>query len=110
MIPLLADLDREWRGGQNQFLLLLKGLYQRGHKAELLTVRWSSLGDRASKAGICVHYTSRDALRLPAAATMRKRMDDKRFDVGHVNESIALTWRWLCRRQRRAPVLYSSRV
>src|SRR5260370_21768637 len=103
MIPLLADLDREWRGGQNQFLLLLKGLYQRGHKAELLTARWSSLGDRASKAGICVHYTSRDALRLPAAATMRKLTDDKRFDVVHVNESHALTSSRVSRAHRRSP-------
>jgi len=27
MIPLLVDLEQEWRGGQNQFFLLLKGLY-----------------------------------------------------------------------------------
>src|ERR1700747_1002075 len=66
MIPLLVDLEEEWRGGQNQFYLLLKGLYQRGHAAELLAAKGSSLGHRARKAGICVHYTSRESLRLRA--------------------------------------------
>jgi len=110
MIPLLVDLEREWRGGQNQFLLLLKGLYERGHAAELLTVKGSSLGYRAWKAGICVHYTSRDVLRLPAAAAMRRLMSDCRFDVVHVNESHALTAAWMSRAHRQAPLLISRRV
>src|SRR5260221_10066721 len=110
MIPLLVDLDREWRGGQNQFLLLLKGLYERGHAAELLTAKGSSLGHRASKLGFCVHYTSRDTLRLPAAAAIRGLMSDGRFDVVHVNESHALTAAWMSRAHRRAPLLISRRV
>ena len=110
MIPLLVDLDREWRGGQNQFLLLLKALHQRGHAAELLTAKGSSLGHRASKAGICVHCTTREALLLPAAVAMRRLMGDCRFDVVHVNESHALTAAWLARAQRRAPLLISRRV
>lgn len=110
MIPLLVDLDREWRGGQNQFLLLLKGLYERGHAAELLTAKGSSLGHRASKLGFCVHYTSRNGLRLPAAAKMRTLMSDGRFDMVHVNESHALTAAWMSRAHRRAPLLISRRV
>jgi glycosyltransferase involved in cell wall biosynthesis len=110
MIPLLVDLDREWRGGQNQFLLLLKGLYERGHAAELLTAKGSSLGHRASKLGFCVHYTSRNGLRMPAAAKMRTLMSDGRFDVVHVNESHALTAAWMSRAHRRAPLLISRRV
>lgn len=110
MIPLLIDLDREWRGGQNQFLLLLKGLYERGHAAELLTAKGSSLGHRASKLGFCVHYTSRDGLRLPAAQKIRSLMSDGRFDVVHVNESHALTAAWLSRAHHRAPLLISRRV
>ena len=110
MIPLLVDLDEEWRGGQNQFLLLLKGLYERGHAAELLTAKGSSLGHRAAKAGICVHYTSRGGLRLPAAAKMRALMSDGRFDVVHVNESHALTAAWLSRAHKKTPLLTSRRV
>jgi glycosyltransferase involved in cell wall biosynthesis len=110
MIPLLVDLEQEWRGGQNQFFLLLKGLYERGHAAELLTAKGSSLGHRASKAGICVHYTSRGKLRLPAAAMMRRLMSDGRFDLVHVNESHALTAAWLSRAHRQVPLLVSRRV
>jgi glycosyltransferase involved in cell wall biosynthesis len=110
MIPLLVDLETEWRGGQNQFLLLLKGLYERGHAAELLTAKGSLLGHRASKASICVHYTSRDRLRLTAAVKMRELMSDRRFDLVHVNESHALTAAWLSRAQRKVPLLISRRV
>jgi glycosyltransferase involved in cell wall biosynthesis len=110
MIPLLVDLEREWRGGQNQFLLLLKGLYERGHAAELLTAKGSSLGHRASKLGFCVHYSSRDGLQVPAAAAIRRLMADGRFDLVHVNESHALTAAWLSRAHRRAPLLISRRV
>jgi glycosyltransferase involved in cell wall biosynthesis len=110
MIPLLVDLEREWRGGQNQFFLLLKGLYARGYAAELLAAKGSSLGHRAAKAGFCVHYTSRDNLRLPAARKIRSLMSDGRFDLVQVNESHALTAAWLARTHRRVPLLISRRV
>jgi glycosyltransferase involved in cell wall biosynthesis len=110
MIPLLVDLEREWRGGQNQFLLLLKGLYERGHAAELLTAKGSSLGHRAEKAGICVHYTSRHSLRITAARKVRRLMSDGRFDLVHVNESHALTAAWMARAHLRVPLLVSRRV
>jgi len=110
MIPLLVDLEQEWRGGQNQFYLLLKGLYERGHAAELLTAKGSSLGHRASKLGIAVHYTSRGGLRLPAARAIRSLLGDGRFDLIHVNESHALTAAWLSRAHRQMPLLISRRV
>ena len=110
MIPLLIDLEPEWRGGQNQFLLLLKGLYEQGHAAELLAAKGSSLGHRASKLGVCVHYTSRDKLRVPAARKVRELMSDGRFDLVHVNESHALTAAWLAAAHRRVPLLFSRRV
>ena len=109
MIPLLVDLEREWRGGQNQFLLLLKGLYERGHAAELLAAKGSSLGHRAEKAGFCVHYTSRRSL-LAAAGKVRALTRDGRFDAVHVNESRALSAAWLALAHRRAPLVISRRV
>src|ERR1700752_423617 len=109
MIPLLVDLEEEWRGGQNQFYLLLKGLYQRGHGAELLAAKGSSLGHRARKAGICVHYTSRESLRLRAALKIRGLMAGLRFDLLHVNESQALSAAWMARVQNRVPLLISRR-
>ena len=110
MIPLLVDLEPEWRGGQNQFFLLMKGLYERGQAAELLAAKGSSLGHRASKAGFCVHYTSKDKLRLPAARKIRSLMGDGRFDVVHVNESHALSAAWLARAHRHGALLISRRV
>jgi L-malate glycosyltransferase len=110
MIPLLVDLEREWRGGQNQFLLLLKGLYERGHAAELLAAKGSSLGHRASKAGFCVHYTARGSMRLPAAMKVRALLRDGRFDLVHVNESHALTAVWMARAHRQMPLLVARRV
>lgn len=109
MIPLLVDLEREWRGGQNQFLLLLKGLYERGHAAELLAAKGSSLGHRAEKAGICVHYTSRHSL-LTASRKVRSLLKDGRFELVHVNEGHALSAAWLARTHRRVPLLISRRV
>ena len=69
MIPLLVDLDREWRGGQNQFLLLLKGLYERGHAAELLTAK--GLFARASR------FQAREfaSITLPAASCASRLLE-----------------------------------
>src|SRR5262249_45425959 len=108
MIPLLVDLEHEWRGGQNQFLLLLKGLYERGHAAELLAAKGSSLGHRAEKAGICVHYTPRRSL-LTASRKVRSLIEDGRFELVHANEGHALSAAWLARTHRRVPLLISRR-
>lgn len=110
MIPLLVDLETEWRGGQNQFLLLLKGLYERGHAAELLAATGSELGSRATKAGICVHYASRNWLRVAAALMIRRLLRDGRIDLVHVNESHALSAAWLANAHRRMPLLVARRV
>src|SRR5271155_3545772 len=67
MIPLIVDLEREWRGGQNQAFLLMKGLYERGHAAELVAAKGSSLGHRCKKEGFYVHYVTRGIFRLAAA-------------------------------------------
>jgi len=110
MIPLLVDLETQWRGGQNQFLLLLKGLYENGHAAELLAAKGSELGRRASQAGICVHYTLRDWLQAPAALMIRRLMRDGRIDLVHVNESHALSAAWMAKAHRCKPLLVARRV
>jgi len=35
MIPLIVDLETEWRGGQNQALLTAKGMRESGHDAQV---------------------------------------------------------------------------
>ena len=110
MIPLIVDLEMEWRGGQNQVLLLLKGLYERGHAAELIAVKGSFLQHRARKEGIYIHTVSRKIMRLSAAAKIRSVLSDGRIDLIHVNESHALTGAWLAGAHRKIPLIVSRRV
>jgi L-malate glycosyltransferase len=110
VIPLIVDLETEWRGGQNQALLLLKGLYQRGHAAELVAAHGSVLGHRAKKAGIFVHGVSRGVFRLAAAAKIRSILADGRIDLVYANEAHAVTAAWLGLAGRRLPFVASRRV
>ena len=110
MKPLLVDLETEWRGGQNQFLLLLEGLRERGHSPELLAVQGSALAQRAAEAGLSVHLASRRAARFGTVQKIRSLLADRRFDLVHVNESHALTAAWLARAHRRVPLIISRRV
>jgi glycosyltransferase involved in cell wall biosynthesis len=110
MIPLLVDLETEWRGGQNQAFLLIKGLYERGHAAELVAAKGSSLGHRCKKEGFYVHYVSRGAFRVAAAAKIRQVVSDGRIDLIHANEAHAVSAAWLSGATRKIPFVISRRV
>ena len=110
MIPLFVDLETEWRGGQSQALLLLKGLYERGHAAELVATHGSSLSHRAKKEGIYVHSVSRTLPQLAAASRIKSILADGRIELVHVNEAHALTAAWLAGAYRRLPLLSSRRI
>jgi glycosyltransferase involved in cell wall biosynthesis len=110
VIPLIVDLETEWRGGQSQAFLLLKGLYERGHAAELVAAHGSPLGHRAKKEGIYVHSVSRGRLRLAAAAKIRSVLADGRIELVHVNEAHALTAAWLALPKLHPPLVVSRRV
>ncbi|HXR34111.1 MAG TPA: glycosyltransferase family 4 protein [Verrucomicrobiae bacterium] len=104
------DLETEWRGGQSQALLLLMGLNERGHAAELVTAKGSPLGRRARSAGISVHEVSRAMLRLAAAHKIRWLLSGGRFHLLHANEAHALTAAWLAGAHRQLPLLSSRRI
>jgi glycosyltransferase involved in cell wall biosynthesis len=108
--PLLVDLEKAWRGGQNQALLLLKGLRARDHQAELVAAEESALGERAAASGVPVHFVSREMLRLPAAWKIRELLRSGRFDLVHANEAHAVTAAWLAGAHRRVPFVISRRV
>ena len=110
MKPLLVDLETEWRGGQNQALLLLKGLHAHGHHAELVAAKKSALGERAAASGIPVHFVSRGTVRLPASRTIRRLLRTARFDLLHANEAHAVSAAWLAGAHKRAPFVISRRV
>jgi glycosyltransferase involved in cell wall biosynthesis len=107
---LLADLERVWRGGQEQALLLMTGLKRRDHGAELLAVRDSAIALRAQAAGIRVHAIADRARRFGAARRLRLLLREARFDLVHANEAHALTAAWLARSHRRVPLVAARRV
>ena len=110
MRVLFVDLEREWRGGQSQALLTLKGLRERGHGIELLAARDSPLSKRASEAGITVHQVWRFGLRAWAAGALRRLLAGGRFEIVHLNEPHALTAAWLAGAQKQLPLLLSRRI
>jgi glycosyltransferase involved in cell wall biosynthesis len=108
--PLLVDLETAWRGGQNQALLLLRGLHARGHQAELVAAEKSALGERAAAASIPVHFVSRGTLRVPAARKIRQLLRTGRFDLVHANEAHAVSAAWLAGAHKGLPFVISRRV
>jgi glycosyltransferase involved in cell wall biosynthesis len=110
MKVLYADLEREWRGGQSQALLTLRGLNEHGHDAGLLAAQDSPLAKRASESGISVYPIHRIGLRLGAARAIRQLIAEEPFDIVHVNEPHALTAAWLAGVQKSVPMVVSRRV
>ena len=110
MKVLYVDLEREWRGGQSQALLTLKGLREHGHLVELLAARESPIATRSSEAGIKVHVVPQLGLRGWAAAAMTKLVKKNEFDLVHLNEPHALSAAWLARAHEQLPLLLSRRI
>ncbi len=110
MIPLIVDLETEWRGGQNQALLTAKGMLERGHDAKLVAIRDSPLAQRAAQAGIQVHEVATRAKRSRAALLLRKLLSENKFEIVHANEPHGLTAAWFAGAHKRLPVVASRRV
>ena len=107
---LLADLERVWRGGQEQALLLMTGLKRRGHCVELVAVQESAIASRSQAAGIRVHAIGDSARRIGAARRLRQLLRQTRFDLIYANEAHALTAAWLARSHRHVPLVAARRV
>jgi glycosyltransferase involved in cell wall biosynthesis len=107
---LFADLDREWRGGQSQALLTLRGLREAGHEVTLLAPKGSPLAKRAIAARVPVREVSRIALRWSAARAIKRLLAGQHFDLIHLNEPHALTSAWLAGAHQRVPLLLSRRI
>src|SRR5882724_9872512 len=107
---LFADLDREWRGGQSQALLTLRGLHERKVEVELVAARDSPLAMRGLESGIAVHAVARLGLRGWAAKAIQGLVARNRFDLVHLNEPHALTAAWLAGAHKQWPLLLSRRI
>jgi glycosyltransferase involved in cell wall biosynthesis len=108
--PLIVDLGRDYRGGQHQALLLLRGLVARGHAPALITLRDSLLARRATDSGITVHGVAEGCRRPAAAFAIRRLVRNRHVDIVHANEPHALTSAWLARAHRSLPVIVSRRI
>jgi L-malate glycosyltransferase len=108
--PLIVDLGREYRGGQHQALLLLRGLRERGHSPELIALGHSLLASRAKESGVPVHEVSPAWRRAAAAAKIRALLRGRRVEIVHANEPHALTAAWLARAHRNVPTIVSRRI
>jgi L-malate glycosyltransferase len=110
MRVLFADLEREWRGGQSQALLTLRGVANAGHRVVLVAAEHSPIAKRASAIGIEVHSAPRFGLRAWAASALAKLAKREQFDVAHLNEPHALSAAWLAGLHSRMPLLLSRRI
>ncbi len=105
-----VDLGRDWRGGQNQVLTLIRGLRARGHGADLIAVCGSPLATRAAAEGVKVTAVSHLVARLEAAFKLRRLMTSMAYDVVHTHEAHALTAAWLAGAPRRAVSVTARRL
>jgi glycosyltransferase involved in cell wall biosynthesis len=108
--PLIVDLGRDYRGGQHQALLLLRGMLARGHAPELIAIQDSLVARRAMDAGISVHGVSPGRRRLAAALQIRRLVRRRQVDIVHANEPHALSSAWLARAHRSVPVITARRI
>ncbi len=94
------DLGHEWRGGQSQALLLIRGLLARGHDAELVVRSESPLAARAKDAGVVVH----------TPGVLRKLLRSGRFKLVHCHDARGLTSAWLAGASRHSKLVAARRV
>ncbi|MFZ0640262.1 MAG: glycosyltransferase family 4 protein [Candidatus Acidiferrales bacterium] len=104
------DTRPDWRGGQHQILMTLRGLRERGHDAQLMTRRDSALQQRAVADKFTVHTFPPRFARLSALLCLREIVDQQRFDVVHAHDPHALSAAWLARAHRRGALVVSRRV
>jgi L-malate glycosyltransferase len=110
MKVLHLDTRPDWRGGQHQILMTLRGQRECGHDAQLLTRRGSPLEQRATKEKFLVHTFSPQFARFDAFFCLREIVDQQRFDVVHAHDPHGLSAAWLARVHRHGALVASRRV
>jgi glycosyltransferase involved in cell wall biosynthesis len=104
------DTRPDWRGGQNQVLLTLRGLKMRGHSAELLALAGGELGHRAIDLGFQVHAIPANSVRWGGSRVLAKLMNARRYSIVHAHDPHGLSLAWLARAHRRATLIAQRRV
>ncbi len=110
MRTLHVDLGTEWRGGQHQVLLLLRGLRSRGHAAELAATADAPLATRAAAEGFTVHPVAPALARPHAVLVIRHLLAGGGIEVVHAHEAHGLTAAWVAHAHRRSRLVAARRV
>ncbi len=104
------DTRPDWRGGQNQVLLTVRGLKARGHAVELLALSGGALERRAHDEGFRVHSIPAGSVRWDGSMLLRKLMQERNYDIVHAHDPHALTLAWLAKAHRRCVLIVQRRV
>ena len=104
------DTRPDWRGGQQQILLTMRGLRARGHAAELMASENSPLLLRARQEGFHVHANAPRLGRWTAARNLRRLLAARTFEIVHAHDANALTVAWLSGAHRCAALIVARRV
>jgi glycosyltransferase involved in cell wall biosynthesis len=110
MKVLHVDTRPDWRGGQSQLLLLLEGLYARGHRAELAVMQGTPLAERARAVGIVVHALPARLWPLAGPRMIRRLVAASGFEIVHAHDPHGLTAAWLGRAHRAAALIAHRRI
>jgi glycosyltransferase involved in cell wall biosynthesis len=90
MISVQIDTGRSWRGGQNQVLLLSRGLMARGHRVVLVVHPDGELRKRLPPDAEVVPLAPRNEVDLPAAWRLSRLLRDLAPDIVHAHDSHAV--------------------
>jgi glycosyltransferase involved in cell wall biosynthesis len=104
------DTRPDWRGGQHQILMTLRGQRERSHDVQLMTRRGSPLERRATSEKFSVSTFSPRFPRLSAFLRLREVLDQRHFDIVHAHDPHALSAAWLMGAHRHSALVVSRRV
>jgi glycosyltransferase involved in cell wall biosynthesis len=104
------DTRPDWRGGQNQVLLTLCGLKNRGHAVELMALAGGALERRARDEGFQVHAIAASSVRWRGSSQLRQLMHERGYEIVHAHDPHGLTLAWLARAHRRSVLIAQRRV
>jgi glycosyltransferase involved in cell wall biosynthesis len=113
MRSLHIDTARTWRGGQNQVLLTVTGLAEAGHEAILLAHESGELRRRAGEGLRFLGFAPRSEFDVQAGWQLAKVLDDRRPDVVHAHDPMAVSLTAMALQMRTAradvPLVVASR-
>lgn len=89
------DTGPQLRGGQQQLLMLARGLRERGHEQMIVTLDGTALQSRAGQEGFGVWaLPDHDPAHAHGVAQLRQLLRTERFQVVHAHDGLGQTLSW----------------